>query len=286
MEANREYKSTFFAKFFNEPHRLRELYNALADTNYDEDTPLEITTIDQVFFKGKKNDVSFTIDNKFVIILEHQSTINNNMPLRCLLYIARVYEKIIDRRAAFMGKLYKIPAPEFIVLYNGKRPYPSEQVLRLSDAFETDVQKNIFSSLELTVRVVNINPGYNDKLLNKSESLYGYTALNEHIKSEEQKGHTTEEAIESAIKWGLSQRILSKFLEEYGSEVANMLFVEFDADIVKEVEMEEMLEEIEELTLEIAEKKAEIAEKDTEIAEKDTEIKKLTALVAKLQSEK
>ena len=45
MSANREYKASFFSKLFSEPSRLRELYNALDDTNYGEDTPFEINTL-------------------------------------------------------------------------------------------------------------------------------------------------------------------------------------------------------------------------------------------------
>ena len=92
MGVNREYKATLFSELFNEPDRLRELYNALAGTDYGEDTPVEINTLENVFFNDLKNDVSFTIDDKYVLLLEHQSTLNNNMPLRCLMYIARVYE--------------------------------------------------------------------------------------------------------------------------------------------------------------------------------------------------
>jgi len=119
MEANREYKATLFSGIFNEPDRLRELYNALANTNYGEDTPVKINTLKRIFFKGIKNDVSFTIDNKFVVVLEHQSTVSNNMPLRCLMYIGRIYERMIIKRSAFKRRLIKIPTPEFIVLYNG-----------------------------------------------------------------------------------------------------------------------------------------------------------------------
>ena len=37
MEAKREYKATLFSELFNQPQRLRELYNALADTTYGDD---------------------------------------------------------------------------------------------------------------------------------------------------------------------------------------------------------------------------------------------------------
>ena len=125
MEANREYKDTLFSKLFSKPYNLIELYNAIANTDYSKDTKVEINTLEDVFFKDLKNDVSFTIDDKFVLLLEHQSTINANMPLRCLMYIARVFEKITDERAIYQEKLLRIPTPEFIVLYNGEKPFPT-----------------------------------------------------------------------------------------------------------------------------------------------------------------
>jgi len=202
MEADREFKSTFFAGFFSEPDNARELYNALKDTNYDKDTPIEITTIKDVYSKeNKKNDVSFTIDNKFVIILEHQSTINNNMPIRCLMYVARVYEQIIKSRDALNEKLRKIPTPEFIVLYNGKRKFPSEQTLKLSDAYEVNEPNTKFGSLELIVKIININPGFNNNLMQKSKTLNAYTSFCEHVEIEQQNGYDKNEAVKRAVEW-------------------------------------------------------------------------------------
>jgi hypothetical protein len=39
------------------------------------------------------------------------------MPLRLLIYIAHIYEKIVARRNLYKTVLEKIPVPEFIVLY-------------------------------------------------------------------------------------------------------------------------------------------------------------------------
>jgi len=274
-KANREYKSTLFSKLFSDIDNLRELYNAIADTNYDKDTPVEINTLENVLIKGIKNDISFTIDNKFVILLEHQSTINANMPLRCLMYIARVYEKITDGDAIYDKVLLHIPTPEIIVLYNGTRPFPSEQTLKLSDAYlASDESQSKFGSLELTVRVVNINPGFNDELLKKSKTLSGYTALVDYLNSLNPTKETMLEAVKETTKWGLSKNILSTFLTEHGTEVNSMLMTEYSFDRHLEIINEEHRTEMAEL----------VAKKDAEILEKDAEIAKLVALVEQLQS--
>ena len=64
---------------FSEKDKLIELYNAIFDTDYTEDDSVDITTIEDVIFKTMKNDISFVMDGKFVLLIEHQSSINNNM---------------------------------------------------------------------------------------------------------------------------------------------------------------------------------------------------------------
>ena len=294
MGINREYKATLFSELFSDSHHLRELYNAIADTDYGEETPVEINTLENVFFNDLKNDVSFTIGGKYVVLLEHQSTINSNMPLRCLMYIARVYEKITDDRAVYQENLLKIPTPEFIVLYNGVKAYPSEKVLRLSDAYiAADESLQKFGSLDLTVRVVNINPGHNDGLLQKSETLKGYSAFVEHVRHKQRCGANLRDAVGKSIAWGIEQGILSAFLAEHGSEVNNMLMTEFNIDIAKEVWQEEAREDGREegreegraqAYLEAEEKwQNVVAVKDTELAEKDAEIAQLRARLEEKQ---
>ena len=92
--ANRNYKDSVFSLYLSEPERLIEVYNAVANTDYPPDTPVEINTLTDVLYKNQINDLSFVLDNQIVVLIEHQSTINENMALRLFLYSARVYEKI------------------------------------------------------------------------------------------------------------------------------------------------------------------------------------------------
>ena len=78
-EINRKYKDSVFRMIFSEKDKLIELYNAIFDTAYTEDDRVDITTIEDVIFKTMKNDISFVMDGKFVLLVEHQSSINNNM---------------------------------------------------------------------------------------------------------------------------------------------------------------------------------------------------------------
>ena len=231
MGANREYKNTVFTTLFDDTGKLLELYSALSGVGYSPDTVIEINTLDDVLYMDYMNDISFTVDDKFVVLIEHQSSISDNMPLRLLLYIARVYEKIIDRKASYRQKILRIPTPEFIVLYNGKDEFPSEKLLRLSDAFRESPKSHEKSgSLELTVRVLNINPGYNDDILSKSENLHGYVIFVNKIREGAAGGLTLESAITEAVKYCEEHHILPQFLKDHASEVRNMLNTEFNME--------------------------------------------------------
>ncbi|WP_232616858.1 Rpn family recombination-promoting nuclease/putative transposase, partial [Treponema primitia] len=132
---NTKYKDSVFTKLFNDEDRLRELYAALEGIEYDPAISITINTLEDVLYMDRINDLSFTVGDKLVFVIEHQSTLNQNMPLRILSYIVRVYEKIIAHRALYKTALVKIPKPEFIVLYNGLEKAPEKWELRLSDAF-------------------------------------------------------------------------------------------------------------------------------------------------------
>ncbi|MDR3341587.1 MAG: hypothetical protein LBT14_02155, partial [Treponema sp.] len=86
MSVNRQYKDSVFTLLFNDPDILRELYSALKGVPVDPSIPITINTLEDALFMGRINDISFEIGDILVLVLEHQSTINPNMPLRILLY--------------------------------------------------------------------------------------------------------------------------------------------------------------------------------------------------------
>jgi len=230
VKINRSHKSSFFTSLFGEKERLLELYNALEGTSYDDPDLIDINTLSDVFFLNRQNDISFTIAGKIVVLIEHQSSINENLPIRLLLYISRVYEKIIDVKDIYKRDLIKVPRPEFIVLYNGVDKFPDEKVLKLSDAFEElGVSKEVLQ-LELQVRVLNINKGVNPGIERKSETLSGYSEFVFKVREFEGNGFPLEEAIIKAINYCMERNILLDYLREHASEVVNMLYYEFNME--------------------------------------------------------
>ena len=187
----------------------------------------------------RMNDVSFVVDDKVVVLIEHQSTINENMPLRCLMYIARLYEKSIDNKAVYRKQLIEIPKPEFWVLYNGKEPYPEEQTLKLSDAFKDKSICEQHGTLELTIKVLNINQGLNPDILVRSQQLSGYVNFVTKVYEKKSQGLDNAEAIKEALVYCIDNNILVEFLQSHGSEVLNMLMTEFNLQTALEVSREE-----------------------------------------------
>ena len=241
MSANRKYKDSVFSKYFSEdPKRLVELYNALEGTNYPEDTPVKVNTITDVLYKDRLNDLSFLLDGQLVVLIEHQSTINNNMALRMLIYLGRLYEQILPSDALYRSKLIKIPTPKFIVLYNGLDDCPDHYQQRLSTAFSAADDE---PSVELVVDVWNVNFGENERLAKESKSLYDYSYFVHCVRQWKSKGLEVDDAIARAIQECVKANIMKEFLSKHGSEVENMLFTEWNWDTALKVQKEEGEEE-------------------------------------------
>jgi hypothetical protein len=237
---NRGYKSSVFAALFDDEDKLRELYAALEGVDYDPSLPIVIATLRDALYMNQLNDLSFVAGDRLIFIVERQSSLNRNMPLRILIYIARVYEKLIDRRSLYREAPVKIPRPEFIVLYNGPEEAPEYWEQRLQDAF-MDAGDDRTIPLDLTVKVYNINKGRNGALLQRSEHLAGYAEFVAKVR-ENRASLPLYEAVRGAIRYCVNNHILAEFLEEHGSEVMNMLLEEWNLDEAKEAWREEALE--------------------------------------------
>ena len=239
---NRRYKDSVFVDFFGEDKNAKanflSLYNALHGTCLDATTELEPLRLEQVMYMAFCNDVACLVDGKIIVLVEHQSTINANMPLRFLQYAARLYERIQNPRDRYLRRLKKIPTPEFYVFYNGEEDYPESATLRLSDAFITAPEK---PSLEVVVSVTNINYTKGSRILHTCKPLKEYTlfieAVRRHTKFDPENG------FQNAIKECIRNDILREYLQRKSKEVMNMLIAEYDYDVDIAVQREEALQE-------------------------------------------
>ena len=216
MKTNIKFKDSVFSYLFSDPDTLRELYCALKGISLPDDIPVVINTLEDVLFMDRINDISFEIGGRLVVLIEHQSTVNPNMALRFLMYIARIYEKIIRGANLYSTKKIFIPRPEFYVLYNGTDSCPDKQTLKLSDMFKGFDDLGFEKTdpvLELQVRVLNINEGRNEAIVKKCSLLAQYSAFVGKVREFEKDGYAREESIKKAVVYCCNHDILKELLE-------------------------------------------------------------------------
>jgi hypothetical protein len=238
-KAERNYKNNVFVDYIGTKERLIEVYNAVRGTNYTNDTRVEINTLKNVLYRFIQNDISFVIDDKLVVLIEHQSTINENMPIRMFEYIAKIYEKMIPGDAYYRKNKIMLLRPEFIVFYNGKEAYDEKKQLKLSESY---ADGGGGESLVLTVNVYNINEGMNRDVLDRSRSLWEYVTLVSKLREYEKAGYPLEKAVDDAVKYCVENDIMVEYLRVHGSEVMSILVHEYSYDDELRVAKEEGME--------------------------------------------
>jgi len=154
LTQKRDYKSSLFVNMFGRNVYAKEhflsLYNAIHDTNFKiGEVEIKPVMLDNVVYNNIENDVSMEI---------------------------------------------KLPRPECYVFYNGDAAFPQEKEMKLSDAFKDikessnlkDLPESI--SLDLTVKVYNINKEANHPILRKCEALLAYSNFTEYARIGKQRG--------------------------------------------------------------------------------------------------
>lgn len=220
--ANRLYKDRLFHMLFSDKAALLSLYNALNGTDYDNPDDLTITTLENAIYMGMHNDVSCILFSE-INLYEQQASLCPNIAFRSLLYIADTLRGLTVDNDIYSSTIIPLPTPHFVTFYNGVDPMKEdEMILKLSDAYEVSTDQ---PELELTVRVLNINPGHNEVLLESCSILKQYmqfvTKVRECIDSLTAKTSATplpymdrlRVAISEAVDYCITQGILGDFFK-------------------------------------------------------------------------
>ena len=223
----RNHKDNVFCLIYREKKYLLSLYNALNGTDYEAPEEIIVVTLENSICIGMKNDASFILDTR-LNMYEHQSTVNPNMPLRSLLYLAEEYKSRFNIEQLYRSTKISIPEPRFVVFYNGEEEQPAIRTYRLSDMYET---KSSEIDLELIVTVYNINPGKNEKLLESCESLKGYMTFVNKVRKLKKKNMDIEEAVRTALDECIGENIMVDFLTENKEKIINSSIWEFDQEL-------------------------------------------------------
>lgn len=225
----RDVKDRLFRYLFEKDRdALLELYNALNGTDYRDPWQLEIVTIESAVYVVMKNDLAYILSGT-MSMYEHQSTYSPNLPVRFLIYLAQEYQTVIEQaeRSLYGTGQISLPTPQCVVFYNGTKEMPEECTLRLSDAFEN---RRARADVELTVRMLNINYGHNERLMEKCKVLEEYSKLVDITRDYMLETKDIQIALSRAIEYCIENGILKEFLLKNRAEVLGMLLEEFDAE--------------------------------------------------------
>ena len=237
-QTKRTYKDSLFRDIFNNEKRLSDIYTALTYERTEPDD-IRITTMNETFFASEKNDVSFLVRDRHIVLLEHQSTVNGNMPLRLLWYVAELYRQYVDSKAPYRAKRIALPGPRFYVFYNGTAAMPKGWQLRLSDAFA-----GATDALELVVEVLNINEASEHEILTRCASLKAYSAFVAQVRAKVREGAALAAAVPAAIRYCIAHNYLPEyFTEKQEKEVFDMVNFEWDEELARQVRAEEAWED-------------------------------------------
>ena len=244
LKPNRQYKDSVFVDLFSLDEKtrydaVRQIYNAFHNEKITRKEEIRFVRLENVLFRKVRNDVSFVANNRLLILLEHQSTVNENMPFRCLEYVVALYQAEMKARDKFSQTPMTLLAPEFYVIYNGASAYPAMKELKLSSLFK-DSEKT--PQLELKVTVININHPDNKDFLDKCNFLKGYGKLERKVRRYRElygeRGYII--AIEECIKEDME---LVEYLKRKMREVSQMFSAEYSYELELEASKEDGIRE-------------------------------------------
>ena len=169
--------------------------------------------------------------------------------------------------------------------------YPLRSLLYLAREYEVILEQRNEQCLELFVKVLNINDGMNENVLNGCKTLKDYVILISKIRENYNEIGDLAKAIHKAVDYCIDADHLRSFLIRNRAEVEPMLLsegtVEEYVDSMNEVKEQEIerlkkvvQEKDEELSKVTQEKDEELSKKDEELSQRDSEIARLKALLA------
>ena len=233
----RNHKDGVAYKLFSGRAESLSLYNCIMKTNYTNPDELEVVTLDSAIYIGRKNDNAVILHFN-MLLTEFQVTVNPNMPLRTLIYVANEYEKYIAENELNLYSEYiqKIPTPHFVTLYYGRDEQPEIQILKLSDAYECKTEK---PELELTMVQYNVNPKYNEELKKCCPELDGYIKYIDKTRKYHSEGMNYEDAVKKSVNECIKENILREFFIKNKAEVISMTIFEYDEEEHMRLERQE-----------------------------------------------
>ena len=142
------------------------------------------------------------------------------------LEIVTLENAVYNHKSLYSSALQKIPAPNFIVFYNGTEREEDYWINYLSESYENLSGE---PNLELKVLTLNINEGHNRELMEQCQSLREYAQYVAKVR-EYARESDLDTAVEQAVDDCIQNGVLAEFLRKHKSEVIAMSIFEYDKE--------------------------------------------------------
>ena len=229
----RHHRDTLFRVLFMIPENFVQLVaycnKDVPILSVDDIMPFDLDSVTAT--RRRRNDVSFiTKDNRLIILIEHQSTINANIALRLFMYyieLLQLWIKSNDVNIFGSAKIRDFPVPELYVVYNGKVP--------LVEKMSTFVIESRDVKINAKVNIIDI---HFDKLgeTKPDSALAGYAYFYSIFDKCKQGGATDDDAFMKAREECIKNGYLFGFINKEEFVVFYKDFLDYDTQLEKEAE--------------------------------------------------
>ena len=217
----RSVKDTVFSDLFSIPKYRRELYLALMPQDKTvREEEIESVTIKNILTNGIVNDFAISVRDTLLILMEAQSSWNENMPYRMFSYLAENLNRYLreHKQVGIYNTKIKIPKLRLYVLYSGDKKIPRKELSFKETYFPDDKD----CPVELKIQIITLTTKKNilneyimfTRILDKNIKKYGYT----------------EKCIKITIKECLEKNVLTEYLEKKKTEVIKVMLSMFDQE--------------------------------------------------------
>jgi hypothetical protein len=222
FDVYRTFKDRAFRKLFSNINLVKQLVAAIFFTSIDEIKKIEFNTLSSPIFKSYQNDISVIVNDRLIILLEHQSTYNKNLRIKLMAYKADLITDYIqiNNIDIHSSKDIIIPDVSNCVIYSGDRIHTDIINLESDFKFNSEFEQSKTSD---AVTIYNISEGFNKTLKEKCEPLKHFATFLDKIKTNSlDKKLTPALAISKSIKECIKDGILVDFLSSNQRRVIKM----------------------------------------------------------------
>ena len=217
--------ATVFSRLFGDVHYTLQLYNALhpEDKTVVEDD-IMLMTIESYLINQQYNDLGFLVNDRLIILAEHQSTWSENIVIRSLMYIVETWLKYVKmlKMNIYRRKKLILPKPELYMIYTGEKVDNMPEKLTLRKDFFNDPDVCI----DCEVKII-----YGG---NKGDIIDQFFVFSDVLKEQNEIYGKTEKAVLEAIRICIERNALKEFLEQQGKEVVNIMLALYDYETMME----------------------------------------------------